>query len=101
MRSGASKVCSARGCARCSSGAFPRLRCRRTICACIRGSPDPRPTVSKPPAASPKGAPRPPMGLYALKSDEEFLVADAFGDIKGESDGLFYRDTRLLSRFSL
>ena len=41
------------------------------------------------------------MGLYALKSDEEFLVADAFGDINGEGDGLFYRDTRLLSRFSL
>jgi glycogen debranching enzyme len=41
------------------------------------------------------------MGLYALKNNEQFLVADAFGDISGQGDGLFYRDTRLLSRFRL
>ena len=41
------------------------------------------------------------MGLYALKNNEEFLVADAMGDVSGEGDGLFYRDTRLLSRFGL
>src|SRR5204862_2579818 len=38
------------------------------------------------------------MGRYALKYDEEFLVADELGDITGEGDGLFYNDTRLLSR---
>ena len=31
------------------------------------------------------------MGLYALKNNEQFLVADAFGDISGQGDGLFYR----------
>ena len=41
------------------------------------------------------------MGLYALKNNEQFLVADALGDISGQGDGLFYRDTRLLSRFTL
>jgi glycogen debranching enzyme len=41
------------------------------------------------------------MGQYALESNEQFLVADALGDINGEGDGLFYRDTRLLSRFRL
>jgi hypothetical protein len=41
------------------------------------------------------------MGRYALKYDEEFLVADELGDITGEGDGLFYNDTRLLSRFNL
>ena len=41
------------------------------------------------------------MELYALKYDEEFLVADGMGDISGQGDGLFHNDTRLLSRFSL
>ena len=41
------------------------------------------------------------MERYALKYDEEFLVADALGDITGDGDGLFHNDTRLLSRFSL
>ena len=41
------------------------------------------------------------MGRYALKDNEAFLVADALGDITGEADGLFYNDTRVLSRFSL
>ena len=41
------------------------------------------------------------MRRYALKCDEQFLVADELGDITGEGDGLFYDDTRLLSRFSL
>jgi glycogen debranching enzyme len=40
------------------------------------------------------------MGQYALKYNEQFLVTDAFGDISGQADGLFYRDTRLLSRFA-
>ena len=47
-------------------------------------------------------APTPPsstMGRFALKYNEAFLVADALGDINGDADGLFYNDTRLLSRF--
>ncbi|HKE41127.1 MAG TPA: amylo-alpha-1,6-glucosidase [Casimicrobiaceae bacterium] len=43
----------------------------------------------------------PPIGLFALKYNDEFLVADAMGDIAGDGDGLFLNDTRLLSRFSL
>jgi glycogen debranching enzyme len=41
------------------------------------------------------------MERYALKSDGQFLVADALGDITGDNDGLFDDDTRLLSRFGL
>ncbi len=41
------------------------------------------------------------MPRCALKHKEEFLVADELGDITGDGDGLFYNDTRLLSRFSL
>jgi len=41
------------------------------------------------------------MGRFALKENEQFLVADEFGDISGPADGLFCRDTRLLSRLSL
>ena len=41
------------------------------------------------------------MERYALKFDEDFLVADALGDITGDGDGLFHNDTRLLSRFNL
>ncbi|HUH92033.1 MAG TPA: amylo-alpha-1,6-glucosidase [Casimicrobiaceae bacterium] len=41
------------------------------------------------------------MGQYALKHNEQFVVADALGDISGEGDGLFFRDTRVLSRFRL
>ncbi len=41
------------------------------------------------------------MERYALKYNEEFLVADALGDITGDNDGLFHDDTRLLSRFHL
>ena len=41
------------------------------------------------------------MERYALKYNEEFLVADALGDITGDGDGLFHNDTRLLSRFRL
>ena len=46
-------------------------------------------------------AARQPMGLCALKYNEEFLVADAMGDIAGDGDGLFLNDTRQLSRFTL
>tara|TARA_R110001606_G_scaffold12306_9_gene53409 strand:+ start:65351 stop:67498 length:2148 start_codon:yes stop_codon:yes gene_type:complete len=37
--------------------------------------------------------------LLALKNADTFLVADAWGDLKGGADGLFDHDTRLLSRF--
>ena len=42
-----------------------------------------------------------PSRLFALKHGDTFVVADAFGDIGGEGDGLFHHDTRLLSRFRL
>jgi glycogen debranching enzyme len=38
--------------------------------------------------------------LQALKDADTFLVADAWGDLKGGADGLFHRDTRILSRFA-
>jgi glycogen debranching enzyme len=37
--------------------------------------------------------------LQALKDADTFLVADSWGDLKGGADGLFDRDTRILSRF--
>ncbi len=37
--------------------------------------------------------------LQALKDADTFLVADNWGDLKGGADGLFDKDTRLLSRF--
>ena len=39
--------------------------------------------------------------LMALKDADTFLVADHWGDVKSGADGLFERDTRLLSRFVL
>ena len=47
------------------------------------------------------GEPRVPHRLYALKDKDIFMVADAFGDVLGEGDGLFDDDTRILSRFQL
>jgi glycogen debranching enzyme len=41
------------------------------------------------------------MARYALKYGSEFLVADALGDITGEGEGLYFNDTRLLSRLAL
>jgi glycogen debranching enzyme len=51
------------------------------------------------PPTDEKSEPRTAIGLFALKNNEEFLVADALGDINGSGDGLFRRDTRVLSRF--
>ncbi len=45
--------------------------------------------------------PRTPARLFALKQGDTFVVADAFGDITGEGDGLFHEDTRLLSLLRL
>ena len=47
------------------------------------------------------GEARVPYRLFALKDKDTFVVADAFGDILGTSDGLFHNDTRILSRFRL
>ncbi len=44
---------------------------------------------------------RGPIGSFALKHDEIFLVADVLGDIEGGADGLFRDDTRVLSLFRL
>lgn len=44
---------------------------------------------------------RAPSRLFALKDGDSFMVADAYGDIIGESDGFFRDDTRLLSEFRL
>jgi glycogen debranching enzyme len=38
---------------------------------------------------------------FVLKQDDTFLVADTFGDVSGDSDGLFRNDTRVLSRYAL
>ena len=38
---------------------------------------------------------------HVLKDGDSFLVANAYGDIEGGSDGLFHDDTRLLSRATL
>jgi glycogen debranching enzyme len=39
--------------------------------------------------------------LLSLKDGDAFIVADAYGDILGGTDGFFDDDTRLLSRFRL
>jgi len=44
---------------------------------------------------------RAPQNLYALKDKDTFIVADQFGDITGQGDGLFHNDTRILSFFRL
>ena len=38
---------------------------------------------------------------FTLKDGDTFLLADALGDIQGSDDGLFWSDTRILSRFEL
>jgi len=45
--------------------------------------------------------PRVPVRLWALKDCDTFLVADAYGDVLGASDGLFHDDTRILSRWRM
>ncbi|QKC86377.1 amylo-alpha-1,6-glucosidase [Mesorhizobium sp. NZP2077] len=46
-------------------------------------------------------APREPHRLFALKHGDCFVVADAYGDIRGAGDGFFRDDTRVLSEFRL
>ena len=38
---------------------------------------------------------------FVLKSGDTFLVNDVFGDIRGDQDGLYVNDTRVLSRLEL
>ena len=40
-------------------------------------------------------------GLHTLKDADTFLVADPWGDLKDGADGLFDKDTRILSRFAM
>ncbi|WP_349616815.1 amylo-alpha-1,6-glucosidase [Azotobacter salinestris] len=44
---------------------------------------------------------RTPQRLLVLKEGDTFLVADIYGDVTGDADGLFHDDTRLLSTFRL
>src|SRR5437763_3862573 len=88
-------------CARHSSGAFRRSRCRRIISDSTLKPSDLRPAAPTMPPNDEKSEPRAAIGLFALKDNEEFLVADALGDIHGGGDGFFRRDTRVLSRFRL
>jgi glycogen debranching enzyme len=57
--------------------------------------PDPAPGTPDP--SEPRAASR----LFALKHGDTFVVADAYGDIAGDGDGLFQDDTRILSRLRL
>jgi len=52
-------------------------------------------------AALDDAAPREPHRQFALKHEDCFVVADAYGDIRGAGDGLFSNDTRILSCFRL
>lgn len=38
---------------------------------------------------------------YVLKDGDTFLIANANGDVVGESDGQFHNDTRILSRYRM
>jgi glycogen debranching enzyme len=59
------------------------------------------PSAAGPSDATETAEPRVPLRLFVLKHRDTFLVADAFGDICGNGDGLFHDDTRVLSRFAL
>jgi len=41
------------------------------------------------------------FATHVLKDGDSFIVANAYGDIEGGSDGFFHNDTRLLSVFRL
>ena len=43
----------------------------------------------------------PGLSQFVLKQGDMFLVADAVGDVSGGVDGLFFNDTRYLSRLKL
>ena len=66
---------------------------------------DPGNTAHSPESGPHDAWPAPParsgQRLYVLKEGDTFVVADAFGDVTGEGDGLFHNDTRWLSTFRL
>ncbi|HTZ78839.1 MAG TPA: amylo-alpha-1,6-glucosidase [Stellaceae bacterium] len=62
---------------------------------------DTLPTEHSPSPSPASGGARMPFRLFALKHGDTFLVADAFGDVIGDGDGLFRQDTRVLSRYRL
>ncbi len=75
----------------------------------VNGSVDTSPGPA-PVAAAPDIGLQPPLQtlsrrvsdrLHALKDGDTFVVADAFGDIIGQGDGVFHNDTRVLSRWRL
>lgn len=53
------------------------------------------------PTAVEEGEPRMPYKLFALKHQDTFAVADAFGNIVGVGDGMFRDDTRVLSDYRI
>ena len=64
------------------------------------------PSQAEPRTAPSPTAPEPSTGhvatrLHALKDGDTFVVADAFGDIHGDGDGMFHNDTRILSELRL
>ncbi len=54
-----------------------------------------------PSPAADAGGPRLPPRFFVIKHGDTFMVADGYGDVGGEGDGLFSNDTRILSRFRL
>jgi len=57
--------------------------------------------IAQDPQSDALGAAAPGKKQHVLKQGDMFLVADVFGDVDGESDGLFRNDTRVLSSFRL
>jgi glycogen debranching enzyme len=60
-----------------------------------------QPISIDPPESGAIGARAAAGHLFALKHDDTLVVADAFGDILGDGDGLFLDGTRILSSFRL
>ena len=65
--------------------------------ACLTLSPAAAPMTATPAKREARAA----VDRLALKENDQFLVADASGDIDDASDGLFLADTRVLSRLTL
>ncbi|HEX9160004.1 MAG TPA: glycogen debranching N-terminal domain-containing protein, partial [Rhizomicrobium sp.] len=57
--------------------------------------------VASDPQLDALGTASPGKKQFVLKQGDMFLVADTFGDVDGESDGMFHNDTRVLSAFRL
>src|SRR5690606_23391787 len=89
----------------CTTACSPP-RCRPTPCRSRRRSrtSDWRDPARRAPAMSSDVQPAATAASFTthvLKDGDSFLVANAYGDIEGDSDGLFHDDTRLLSRATL